>query len=125
MEVTFIEKHTYSADINFNTLKQYIKNDIEKVMPADGVVTNELIYLAFRKNPEYYLTKLGYLSTLSSVSDNLATIKNISDKFFIFCMKDIKTCYYVLKGGEMLAKYEDDEMAKFYAHRMNGYVIKV
>ena len=125
MVVSFIEKHTYSAEIDFNNLKQFIKADLVNRTINSNMITNELIYSAFRKNPEFYLTKIGYMSTSSDVADNLTTIKLITDKFFVFCMKDVKTCYYVMKGGEVLANYDDPDMAKYYAHRMDGYIIKV
>ena len=124
MEATFIEKHNYTTDINFAAIKGKVQGDLEERY-LKNEITNDMIYSAFRKNPEYYLTYFEYLSKDADVIDNLSIIKTIADKFFIFCMKDVKTCYYVMKGGEMLASYNDANMAKYYANRMDGYVIKV
>ena len=124
MEVTFIEKHNYNVDIDLNAIKHCIKIDLEKKY-QEAEISSEMIYSAFIKNPEYYLTHLGYLSKLSDVNDNYTVIKTIMDKFFIFCMQNTQSCFYVLEGSEVLASYEDKDIAKLYAHRMNGYIIEV
>ena len=124
MEVTFIEKHNYTADIDFNAIKRCIKIDLEKKY-QEAEISGEMIYSAFVKNPEYYLTHLGYLSKSSDINDNYTVIKTIMDKFFIFCMQNTQPCFYVLEGSEVLASYEDKDIAKLYAHRMNGYIIEV
>lgn len=125
MIVSFVERNNYTKEIDFTEIKRHVKIDIEKIMPDDRTIGPNMIYSAFAKNPEHYLTKLGYLSALSDPSDNAFSIKCVVDAFFRYCMQDTAPSYYVLKGGEMLAKYEDPDMAKLYAHRMDGYVIKV
>lgn len=124
MEVIFLEKHTYKADIDFDAIKRCIKIDLDKTSSIVGEVTNEMIYSAFVKNPEYYLRHLGYMSNSSDKAENYTVIQNIMDKFFIFCMKGVKQCFYVLKGGEMLDKYDDKDMATLYAKHIAGYVIE-
>lgn len=128
MKVTFTEKHLYTVDIKFNELFDYIKNSLKHDYNNNQLeVTNEMIYKAFVKNPSYYLTKMKYLTNLVSIYDdnNYEIIKLISDKFFMYCMKGAKECFYVLNNGEILANYGDRKMADLCADRCGGYVIEV
>ena len=123
MKAKFTETIKSEIEIDFQKIFDFIKSDLEKVPAYDNFVSKEQIYNAFRINPFYYLVKTEQINKDMDVNDNKATLNSIVDKFFIFCMKCEKVSYYVLKSGEVLANYDDKEMASMYAHRMDGYII--
>ena len=125
MKAKFTETIKSEIEIDFQKIFDFIKSDLEKVPAYDNFVSKEQIYNAFRINPFYYLVKTEQINKDMDVNDNKATLNSIVDKFFIFCMKCEKVSYYVLKSGEVLANYDDKEMASMYAHRMDGYIIEV
>ena len=125
MKAKFTETIKSEIEIDFQTIFDFIKSDLEKVPAYDNFVSKEQIYNAFRINPFYYLVKTEQINKDMDANDNKAMLNSIVDKFFIFCMKCEKVSYYVLKGGEVLANYDDKEMASMYAHRMDGYIIEV
>lgn len=125
MKAEFTETLKSEIEIDFQKIFDFIKSDLEKVPAYDNFVSKEQIYNAFRNNPFYYLVKTEQINKDMDVNDNKAKLNSIVDKFFIFCMKCEKVSYYVLKSGEVLANYDDKEMASMYAHRMDGYIIEV
>lgn len=125
MKTTFVKTIKSEIEIDFQKIFDFIKSDLEKVPTYDNFVSKEQIYNAFRTNSFYYLVKTEQINKDMDVNDNKAMLNSIVDKFFIFCMKCEKVSYYVLKSGEVLANYDDKEMASMYAHRMDGYVIEV
>ena len=125
MKVKFTETIKSEVEIDFQKIFDFIKSDLEKVPVYNNFVSKEQIYNAFRTNSFYYLVKTEQINKDIDVNDNKAMLNSIVDKFFIFCMKCEKVSYYVLKSGEVLANYDDKEMASMYAHRMDGYIIEV
>ena len=125
MKAEFIETVKTEIEIDFQKVFDFIKSELEKVPAYNKSVSKEQIYNAFRINPFYYLVKTEQINKDMDVDDNKAMLNSIVDKFFIFCMKCETVSYYVLKGGEILANYDDKEMASLYAHRMDGYIIEV
>ena len=125
MKAEFTETLKSEIEIDFQKIFDFIKSDLEKVPTYDNFVSKEQIYNAFRTNPFYYLVKTEQINKDMDVNDNKAMLNSIVDKFFIFCMKCEIVSYCVLKGGEVLANYDDKEMASMYAHRMDGYIIEV
>ena len=125
MKAEFTKTIKSEIEINFQKVFDFIKSELEKVPVYNKSVSKEQIYNAFRTNPFYYLVKTKQINKDIDVNDNKAMFNSIVDKFFIFCMKCETVSYYVLKGGEVLANYNDKEMASIYAHRMDGYIIEV
>jgi len=125
MKAEFIETVKTEIEIDFQKVFDFIKSELEKVPAYNNSVSKEQIYNAFRINPFYYLVKTEQINKDMDVNDNKAMLNSIVDKFFIFCMKCETVSYYVLKSGEVLANYDDKEMASMYAHRMDGYIIEV
>jgi len=125
MKTEFVETVKTEFEIDFQKVFDFIKSELEKVHAYDNSVSKEQIYNAFRINPFYYLVKTEQINKDIDVNDNKAMFNSIVDKFFIFCMKCENVSYYVLKSGEILANYDDKEMASMYAHRMDGYIIEV
>lgn len=125
MKAEFIETVKTEIEIDFQKVFNFIKSELENVPAYNKSVSKEQIYNAFRTNPSYYLIKTEQINKDIDVNNNKALLNSIVDKFFIFCMKCETISYYVLKGGEVLANYDDKEMASMYAHRMDGYIIEV
>lgn len=125
MKVEFIKTVKTEIEIDFQKVFNFIKTELEKVPAYNKSVSKEQIYNAFRTNPFYYLVKTAQINKDMDVNDNKATLNFIVDKFFIFCMKCEPVSYYVVKGGEVLTKYDDKEMALMYAQQMNGYITEV
>lgn len=125
MKTTFVKTIKSEIEIEFQKVFDFIKSELEKVPTYNKSVSKEQIYNAFRTNPFYYLVETEQIDKDMEVNDNKAMLNSIVDKFFIFCMKCETVSYYVLKGGEVLANYNDKEMASLYAHRMDGYIIEV
>ena len=124
MKVEFKGQTVFSTDIDFGQLKSYIGGELVESKLYEQV-SNEMIYNAFLKNPIYYLIKIGCVNPYIDVYENKSVINMIIDKFFLYTMKNVGKCYYVLKCGEVLATYNDPDMAKLYAHRMDGYITEV
>lgn len=124
MKTEFIETIKSEIEIDFHKVFNFIKSELETVPIYNKSVLKEQIYNAFRINPFYYLVKTEQIDKDIDVNDNKAIFNFIVDKFFIFCMKCEQVSYYVLKGGEVLDKCDDKEMASMYAHRMDGYIIE-
>ena len=122
MEIKFagIEK---PVNICLQAIKEYVQNDIKSAYGND--ITNEMIYEAFKKNPEYYLTKLYFKDNDLNVFENNAIIHFIVDKFFLYVTRNETKSFYVLKDGHVLDKFDTKEMARMYAHRIGGYVMNV
>ena len=125
MKAEFIETVKIEVEIDFQKIYSFIKSELENVPVYNKFVSKEQIYKAFKTNPFYYLVKTEHINKDMDVNDNKAMLNSIVDKFFIFCMKCEIVSYCVLKGGEVLANYDDKEMASMYAHRMDGYIIEV
>ena len=125
MKAEFIETIKTEIEIDFQKVFDFIKSELENIPAYNKSVSKEQIYKAFKTNPFYYLIKTKQINKDIDVNDNKAMINSIVDKFFIFCLKCEKVSYYVLRGGEVLANYDDKEMASLYAHRMDGYIIEV
>lgn len=125
MNAEFVETVKTEIEIDFQKVFDFIKSELENVSAYNKSVSKEQIYNAFRTNPFYYLVKTEQINKDMDVNDNKAMLNSIVDTFFIFCMKCENVSYYVLKGGEVLANYDDKEMASLYAHRMDGYIIEV
>lgn len=125
MKVEFVKMVKTEIEIDFQKVFDFIKSELEKVPVYNKSISKEQIYNAFSTNPSYYLVKTKQINKDIDVNDNKATLNSIADKFFIFCMKCEPVSYYVLKGGEVLTKYDDKEMALMYAQQMNGYITEV
>lgn len=125
MKVEFIKTVKTEIEIDFQKVFDFIKSELEKVPVYNKSISKEQIYNAFSTNPSYYLVKTKQINKDIDVNDNKAPLNSIADKFFIFCMKCEPVSYYVLKGGEVLTKYDDKEMALMYAQQMNGYITEV
>ena len=124
MKAEFTEIIKSEVEIDFQKVFDFIKSELENVPAYNKSVSKGQIYNAFRTNPFYYLVKTEQIGKDVDVN-NKGTLNSIVDKFFIFCMKHEKVSYYVLKGGEALAKYNDKDMASRYANKMNGYIMEV
>ena len=125
MKTEFIETVKTKNEIDFQKVFDFIKSELKNVPIYNKSISEGQIYNAFRTNPFYYLVKTKQINKDMDVNDNKAMLNSIVDKFFIFCMKCETASYYVLKGSEVLATYNNKEMASMYAHRMNGYIIEV
>lgn len=124
MKAEFVKMVKTGIEIDFQKVFDFIKSELEKVPAYNKSVSKEQIYNAFRTNPFYYLVKTEQITKDIDVNDNKAMLNSIVEKFFIFCMKCKMVSYYVLKGGEVLDKCDDKEMASMYARKMNGYIIE-
>jgi len=125
MKTIFAKTVKTEIEIDFQKVFNFIKSELEKISVYNKSVSKEQIYNAFKINPFYYLVKTEQINKDVDDNNNKAMLNSIVDKFFIFCIKCEKVSYYVLKGGEVLANYNDKEMAAMYAHRMDGYIIEV
>ena len=125
MKTIFVKQTKTEVEIDFQKVFDFIKFELEKIPAYNKSVSKEQIYNAFRINPFYYLVKTEQINKDMEVNDNKAMFNSIVDKFFIFCMKCETVSYYVLKGGEALANYNDKNMATMYAHKMDGYIVEV
>ena len=125
MKVEFIKTVKTEIEIDFQKVFDFIKSELETVSVYDNSVSKEQIYNAFRINPFYYLVKTEQINKDINIYDNKDMLNSIVDKFFIFCMKCQNVLYYVLKGGEALADYNDKDTALLYANKMDGYIIEI
>ena len=125
MKTTFVKTIKSEIEIDFQKVFNFIKSELERCPIYHGKISNEQVYNAFKHNPFYCLVKAGQISMDIDIDANKAIFNSIVDKFFTFCMKCKNVSYYVLKGGEVLANYDDKEMASIYAHRMDGYIVEV
>ena len=125
MKAEFSKTIKTEIEIDFQKVFDFIKSELEKVLAYNKPISKEQIYNVFKTNPLYYLVKTEQINKDIDINDNKAMINSIVDKFFIFCMKCETVSYYVLKNGEVLANYDNKEMASLYAHRMDGYIIEV
>ena len=124
MKTIFVKQVKTEIEIDFQKVFDFIKSELENAPAYNKSVSKEQIYNAFRINPFYYLVKTEQINKDIDINDNKAMLNSIVDKFFIFCMKCETVSYYVFKGGEVLANYDDKETASLYAHRMDGYIIE-
>lgn len=125
MKTTFVKQTKIEVEIDFLKVFNFIKSELEKIPVYNKSVSKEQIYTIFKNNPFYYLVRARQISMDIDIDANKTIFNDIVDKFFIFCMKCETVSYYVLKGGEVLANYNDKDMATMYAHRMDGYIIEV
>jgi len=109
------------VNVCLQTIKEYVQNDIKSAYGDN--VTNEIIYEAFKKNPEYYLTKLYFKDEELDVFENNAILHFIVSTFFSWLHEEKPACYYVLKDGHALGKFDTNDAARIYAHQVGGYVM--
>lgn len=122
MEIKFNGKDT-PVNVNLQEIEDFVKNDIKKVYGDE--IPKEAIYEAFRKNPEYYLTKLYFKDEELNVFENNAILHLIVSAFFSWMLEEKPICYYVLLDGRVLDTFDTKEMAQMYARRVGGYVMDV